>query len=148
MHVRRTANDDHESLIYDRMDVGRKYHRSRKYMKKSIRWKEMLMLQAVFLIYSISSVVSKFASGKEMLSLEFILLYGLDVMILGVYALLWQQVIKKFELSVAYANKAVTLLWTLVWSIFLFHEQITVWKAAGIFMVMAGIFILNGEEGK
>ena len=117
-------------------------------MKKKFRWEEILMLQAVFFIYSISSVVLKFASGKELFSLEFILLYGVDVMILGVYALLWQQVIKKFELSVAYANKAVTLLWALGWSIFLFHEQITVWKGAGIFLVMIGIFILNGEEEK
>lgn len=107
------------------------------------------MLQAVFLIYSISSVVSKLASGKEMLSFGFILFYGLDVMILGIYALLWQQVIKKFELSIAYANKAITLLWALVWGIVLFHEQITFGKVAGIVLVMIGIFILNsGEENK
>ena len=69
-------------------------------------------------------------------------------MILGIYALLWQQVIKKFELSVAYANKAVTLLWALIWGIFIFHEKITVFKTAGILLVMAGIFILNSEEEK
>ncbi len=105
------------------------------------------MLQAVFFIYSTSSVVSKFASGKDLFSFEFILFYGLDVMILGIYALLWQQVIKKFELSIAYANKAITLLWALVWGIVLFHEQITPGKAAGIVLVMIGIFILNSGEG-
>lgn len=104
------------------------------------------MLQAVFAVYSISSVVSKLASGKELLSLEFIIFYGLDVMILGIYALLWQQVIKKFELSIAYANKAITLLWALVWGIVIFHEQITPGKVAGIVLVMVGIFILNSEE--
>ena len=56
--------------------------------------------------------------------------------------------IKKFELSVAYANKAVTLLWALIWGIFIFHEKITVFKTAGILLVMAGIFILNSEEEK
>ena len=61
---------------------------------------------------------------------------------------MWQQVIKKFELSVAYANKAVTLLWALIWGIFIFHEKITVFKTAGILLVMAGIFILNSEEEK
>ncbi len=115
-------------------------------MKKKIGWKDILMLQAVFFIYSISSVVSKFASGRELFSIGFLLFYGLDVLVLGVYALLWQQVIKKFELSVAYANKAVTLLWALVWGIFLFHEEISFFKAAGILMVAAGIFILNGGE--
>ena len=78
-------------------------------MKKQLKWGNILMLQAVFLVYSISSVVSKLASGRELFSVEFLLLYGLDILVLGIYALLWQQVIKKFELSVAYANKAVTL---------------------------------------
>ena len=104
------------------------------------------MLQAVFFIYSISSVVSKFASGKDFLSFGFLLFYGLDVMILGIYALLWQQVIKKFELSIAYANKAITLLWALVWGIVLFHEQITPGKVAGIVLVMIAIFVLNSGE--
>lgn len=113
-----------------------------------MKWGNILMLQAVFLVYSISSVASKFASGQELFSMGFLLLYGLDILVLGVYALLWQQVIKKFELSVAYANKAVTLLWALVWGIFIFHEEITVWKVAGILLVMTGIFILNSEEGK
>lgn len=116
-------------------------------MKGKIRWKDILMLQAVFFIYSISSVVSKLASGRELFSLGFLLFYGLDILVLGIYALLWQQVIKRFELSVAYANKAVTLLWAFVWGLFLFHEQMTPFKAAGILLVMAGIFILNGGEG-
>ena len=108
----------------------------------------MLLLQAVFFIYSISSIVSKIASDREIFSLEFCLLYGLDILVLGIYALLWQQGIKKFELSVAYANKAVTLLWALVWGICIFHEKITFWKGAGILLVMAGIFILNSGEGE
>ncbi|MBD5473762.1 MAG: transporter [Lachnospiraceae bacterium] len=116
-------------------------------MKSKIQWKDLLMLQSVFFIYSISSVVLKLASGKEFLSFEFFLFYGLDVMILGVYALLWQQVIKKFELSVAYANKAITLLWALAWGIVLFHEQITPGKVVGIVLVMIGILVLNSGEG-
>lgn len=114
--------------------------------EKKPGWGNILLLQAVFFIYSISSVVSKLASNQETFSPAFILLYGVDVLVLGVYALLWQQVIKRFELSIAYANKAVTLLWALVWGIFLFHETITLWKIAGILLVMLGIFILNSRE--
>ncbi len=115
-------------------------------MKKKIRWKDFLMLQLVFLIYSISSIVSKMASGEEFFSLGFLVFYGLDIMVLGIYALLWQQVIKKFELSVAYANKAITLLWAPIWGIILFQEQITPGKVAGILLVMVGIVILNSGE--
>lgn len=105
------------------------------------------MLQLVFLIYSINSVVAKFASAQESFSLNFILLYGLEVAILGVYAILWQQIIKKFQLSIAYANKAVVLIWALVWGALLFRESITMSKVMGILLVIAGIVILNsGKE--
>ena len=113
---------------------------------RKIKWKDILMLQAVFLIYSIYSVVAKFASMKEKFSMEFILIFGVGVCILGVYALVWQQVIKRFELSIAYANKAITLVWAIVWGLLLFKEELTPGKIAGIILVMIGIFVLNGGQ--
>ena len=115
-------------------------------MKTNKKVRDILMLQAVFFIYSINSIVAKLASGQESFSMAFILLYGLEVAILGIYALLWQQIIKKFELSVAYANKAVVLIWAMVWGSVLFKEQITLPKVAGILLVIAGIVILNSKK--
>lgn len=125
-------------------------------MKKKMQWKDFLMLQIVFLIYSFTSLTQKLASSflpkdakstegwvQQLFNWKLILSAGLVVLLLGVYALLWQQVIKRFELSVAYANKAITLLWALVWGIFIFHEEITPWKVIGILLVMAGIYVLN-----
>ena len=100
----------------------------------------------MFFIYSINSIVAKLASERESFSFMFIMYYGLELVILGIYALLWQQIIKKFELSVAYANKAVTLIWGMIWGSLLFKEQITLTKAAGILLVIAGIVILNGKK--
>lgn len=114
-------------------------------MKTGMKLKDILLLQFVFLIYSMNSIVAKFASAEEF-GLKFILLYGLEVAILGIYAILWQQVIKKFELSVAYANKAVTLIWAMLWGSVLFKEQITVSKVAGILLVIIGIVILNSKD--
>ena len=111
-----------------------------------VKLKDILLLQIVFLIYSINSIVAKFASGQEF-GFTFICLYGLEVLILGIYAILWQQMIKKFELSVAYANKAVTLIWAMIWGALLFKEQITLTKVGGILLVIIGIVILNsGKE--
>ncbi len=115
-------------------------------MKGKIKIKDILFLQLVFLIYSINSIVAKFASQQEGFGLAFICLYGLEVLILGIYAILWQQVIKKFELSVAYANKAVTLIWAMVWGTLIFKEQITPPKVFGILLVIVGIVILNGGK--
>lgn len=116
--------------------------------KKKFQIKDILMLQIVFFIYSINSVVAKFASAQEPFSLNFILLYGLELCVLGVYAILWQQLIKRMELSVAYSNKAVVLLWAMVFGALLFKEQITLTKVAGILLVIIGIVVLNSEEVK
>lgn len=116
--------------------------------KRKFQIKDILMLQIVFFIYSINSVVAKFASAQEPFSLNFILLYGLELCVLGVYALLWQQLIKRMELSVAYSNKAVVLLWAMVFGALLFKEQITLTKVAGILLVIVGIVVLNSEEVK
>ncbi len=116
--------------------------------KKKFQIKDILMLQIVFFIYSINSVAAKFASAQEPFSLNFILLYGLELCVLGVYAILWQQLIKRMELSVAYSNKAVVLLWAMVFGTLLFKEQITLTKVAGILLVIAGIVVLNSEEVK
>ena len=115
-------------------------------MKSKIKIKDILLLQGVFLIYSINSVVAKFASAQESFGLAFICLYGLEVLILGIYAILWQQMIKRFELSVAYANKALTLIWAMLWGALIFKEQITLPKIAGILLVIGGIIILNGKQ--
>ena len=115
-------------------------------MKKGIGIKDIILLQTVFFIYSINSIVAKLASEQESFSFMFIMYYGLELVILGIYALLWQQIIKKFELSVAYANKAVTLIWGMIWGSLLFKEQITLTKAAGILLVIVGIVILNGKK--
>lgn len=116
-------------------------------MKKKATFKDLIMLELVFLIYSCSSLVGKFSAGSEVMSFKFILFYGLEVGILGVYAIIWQQVIKKFELSVAYANKAVTLLWALLWSVILFGETLKLNQVIGILLVIVGIVFLN-TDGK
>ena len=56
--------------------------------------------QVVVIIYTLTSIVGRKAAGTEILSLQFILFYGLDIVILGIYAICWQQMIKKFDLSV------------------------------------------------
>ncbi|MFI3202198.1 MAG: EamA family transporter [Eubacteriales bacterium] len=74
---------------------------------------------------------------------RFILFYSLEFVALFVYAICWQQMIKRFELSVAYANRAVAILWSLVWSVILFKEAITLGKILGVCCVLVGVMIIN-----
>ena len=87
---------------------------------------------------------AKFASGQEFLSFKFILFYGIEILILGVYAIIWQQLIKKFDISVAYANKAMGLLWSIVWAILIFNETITIKNVIGVIIIesLGYIFVM------
>ena len=108
--------------------------------------KNIIILQVIILIYTLSTVTAKFASQEEFLSFKFIMLYGLEICILGVYAILWQQIIKKFEILVAYANRAMSLLWSIVWAIVFFGEQITLKNIIGVIIVIIGTIIVNSDE--
>ena len=108
----------------------------------------IIMLQFSVMVYSLSTVAGNMAAKYDFLSPGYILFFGLDFFILGVYAILWQQIIKKFQLSVAYANKAMTLLWSMVWNFMIFSQGITVKKVIGVLVVMAGVIVMNMGEDK
>lgn len=107
---------------------------------------ELLLLQAIVVIYTIAGVAGKFAAGYDFMSWGFLLCYGAEILILGVYAILWQQILKRFDLSVAYANRALALVWSMLWAVLLFHERITVMNVVGVLIVLAGTIIVNGAE--
>lgn len=98
------------------------------------------------MIYTFAGIIGKFAAGQQ--SWRFLLLYGAEIAVLGVYALLWQQVICRVDLSVAYANRAVALAWSLLWSVLIFQEELTVKKAAGVVLVIIGTAVINGGGKK
>ena len=53
--------------------------------------------------------------------------------------------IKIFPLSVAYANRAMALLWSAIWAKIIFGEQISVKQMVGIALVIIGTLIINTE---
>ena len=120
--------------------------KKRRESKEKLRLKDILILQAVIVIYTLSSVMAKLASGPEAFSAPFLLFYLAELMILGVYAILWQQMIKKFELSVAYTNRAMALLWSMLWAVVLFHDRVTMKNVIGVALVIVGTLIVNGGE--
>ncbi|MGN0305416.1 MAG: EamA family transporter [Lachnospiraceae bacterium] len=114
-------------------------------MKTEISPKRLILLQAVVILYTLSSVMAKFASGEEALE-KIVFFFGMDLFFLGLYALFWQQLIKALPLSVAYANRAMALLWSALWARLIFDEKIGVKQIAGIVLVIIGILIINGDK--
>ena len=118
------------------------------FMNNRITIKNILILQAVVLVYTFGSVVAKYASGAELFSFSFFLFYGAEIAILGIYAILWQQMIKRFDLSVAYANRAMAILWSALWAIILFGESLGIKQILGILLVVIGTVIVNADQNK
>lgn len=114
-------------------------------VKQRIRLVDIIVLQLIVMIYTLSGVASKFAAAGEFLSLRFILFYGLEIALLGVYAILWQQMIKKFDLSIAYANRSIALLWSMMWAVIFFQEHVSVKNIIGVLIVIAGTIIINSD---
>ena len=97
-------------------------------------------------VYSTSGIFSKMASQYPFLSLNFCLCYGAVIGILGIYAIGWQQIIKRMPLTTAFANKAVTVVWGLVFGIIFFQEKVTAGKIAGIALVVLGVILFAGSN--
>ena len=100
--------------------------------------------------YSLSALCSKKAASYPFASPGWLLFYGAVILILGLYAVFWQQIIKRLPLSTAYMNKAATVVWGLVFGSVFFGERVSVPKLFGAALIIAGIVLFalpEGEEG-
>ena len=102
----------------------------------------------MLMIYSMSGICSKKAAGVEFLSAEFCIYYGTVILLLGFYAMCWQQIIKRLPLTTAFANKAVTVVWGIIWGYVFFQEKITVGKVVGAFFVILGVVLYAYADRK
>ena len=116
--------------------------------KQILKIRDLILLQLIVMIYTLSGVAAKFASTGDFLSVRFIFFYAVEIGLLGVYAILWQQMIKKFDLSIAYANRSIALLWSMVWATVIFGESITIKNIIGVLIVILGTVIINSDDYK
>lgn len=104
-------------------------------------------LHLLLFLFSFCAVFSKLAAQNEFLSLKFIIFYGISIFILGIYAILWQQILKKFDLTTAFFNKAVVVIWGMIWGAIFFKEQITIKMIIGVIIVLIGVgLVVKSDE--
>lgn len=112
-------------------------------MKKYIKINRYIfILHIVLAMYSLFGIASKLAAFEKFLSTKFILYYGVVIVNLFVYALVWQQILKKLSLITAYANKAVTVIWGIIWGFLFFDEAITINKVIGAVIIIFGVYMV------
>lgn len=102
----------------------------------------IIVLNIVLAIYSVLGVFSKKAAAEEILSWKFILFYGIVLAGLAIYAIVWQQLLKKLPLITAYANKSITVIWGIIWGYIFFGELITLKKLVGALVIVLGVYIV------
>lgn len=113
-------------------------------------WKQIAALQLVVFVYSFISMLSKCVSMQikdhGLFSIQVIGGLAGFFCALAVYAFFWQKILKKVDLSIAYANKAVGLLWTLVWAALLFGETVTIKNIVGLLVICIGVMMVTENE--
>ncbi len=113
-------------------------------MEKKRSFISYCLLYGAFFIYSVVSLCSKLAAVQTK-TVYTALFFGMEILILGIYAIIWQQVLKRFELSFAMSNKGIAVLFSMIWSVLIFHEKITVNNVIGLVIIIAGIGLVSAD---
>lgn len=105
--------------------------------------KKYILLYVSFLIYSGTTICAKMAALHKIFSIPFLFYVALEFVLLGIYAVLWQQVLKQFSLVSAMANKGIVVIFGLLWSMFLFQETVSIYNIVGAIVILIGMWVVS-----
>lgn len=105
-----------------------------------------VLLNFLLLLYSFCAVLGKKAGEYPLFSKMFIVYYICSLVLLFIFSLGWQQVIKTLPLSVAYSNKALIVVWGVIWGNVFFGEKISSMQFLGLCFVIVGVIIYAFSE--
>lgn len=111
-------------------------------MKNKINIKNIVLLEISFFIYSLSAMCLKNATFGDKGFSHLMIFFVLAVFLLGFYAILWQQVLKRMPLNTAFSNKGITIIWGIIWGKLVFNESINIGMIIGAIIVICGIVIM------
>lgn len=107
-----------------------------------------IVLILAIAIYSLVGVMTRCASMYPFLSWQYISFVVGAVGILGVYALLWQQIIRRMAISTAYMFRGLGVVFTLLLCYFVFCETITINNIIGSVIIISGITLFSYVDAK
>lgn len=110
--------------------------------KKTGIFKYFVFLHILLFFNSFTGICSKLAAHEKLFSFKFLLLYGTMIFILGIYAIFWQQVLKHIPLTTAFCNKAVSIVWGIVWGCTIFKEELKWNMIVGAVIVIIGVIVV------
>jgi len=114
--------------------------------KKFSTYSHILIIVVAFLIYSLTGVFSKLASMHEFLSIKYIVFFSCVLLMLGLYAILWQRVLSFMPLHKAFLCKSICIVITLAISYFVFAETLTLNNILGAACIISGLVVLSWQK--
>lgn len=88
----------------------------------------------------------KFASRHPLFSPGYLTFCAGSLLCVFFFALIWQQVLRKYDLMAAYAWRGVLFLWTFLWSVLFFGESVSANNVLGVGLILAGMMlVVRGE---
>ena len=113
---------------------------------KHVNLKSFVSLHLLFVLYSLTDLFGKMAASYAFDDVRFYLLYAAVLAVLFLYAIGWQQVIKRLPLTTAFSNRAITVFWGRVWGVIFFQEELNVLKVLGAAIVGAGVMLYSRAD--
>lgn len=115
-------------------------------MEKNFSLSSLLLLTTTAFVYATTGIYNKLASMQEALSWAYFEFLLLVVFVMGIYAVLWQLVLKRVPLSQAYLFKSMSIVFSLFFAWSLFHEVITTKNLVGCALIIAGIMVSARQQ--
>lgn len=103
----------------------------------------------IYTIFPLSSVFMKMAANSSDFIMK-IFLFCLSILVLGIFSLLWQKLLKHVDLVKAYIFKSTTIIWSVVYGMLLFSETVTWNMILGMAITTMGVIItiLGGKANE
>lgn len=111
----------------------------------TVRFRHIASLIGINLLYACVTLFTKYTSQQEFMSLTYCLGLAGAIGVMGAYAIGWQQILKRVELSTAYMFKGTSLIFIILLAWMLFGEQITLNNIIGACVIIIGIALYAKE---
>ena len=109
--------------------------------------KKLISLHLLFLLYSGCGILGKLASQQLFFSMRFMALYASSLLVMVVYAILWQRILLTIPLTTAASYKGITVVWGIVWGRVFFNEGINDAKVIATILILTGVAIIGKRNG-
>ena len=116
-----------------------------KNIKRNINKFEFVKLQIGIICLSFGPLISNYASRFNFQDYRFKISILTILTLLVFYFYIWQFILRKLPLSIAYSYRCTLLIWSLLWSYLFAGQVINLNNLIGTLFIFVGIYLISNE---